>query len=39
MVVRTGTKDTRMNQSEVRTRSKNPVKQRHEGMDKLTCRA
>lgn len=30
MVVRTGTKDTRINQREVRTRLKNAVRQRHE---------
>lgn len=39
MVVPTGTKDTRINQREVRTRLKNAVRQRHEGMDKLACRA
>lgn len=39
MVVRTGTKDTRINQREVRTRLKNAVRQRHDDMDKLVCRA
>lgn len=39
MAVLTGTKDTIINQREVRTRLKNAVRQRHESMDKLACRA